>query len=394
MTMPGRGGVTVSRVSSRPSPARLGALDARLVDAALALLALGGMVAETLVAERASEGSQAVSLAAAVILAAAVATRRSHGWFAIPAAAVAFLIQHVLGGRLDYGTTAFLVFLVLFYALAANDDGGLMIASLAIAAAALVALVVLTADEVASDLAFVTVYLVAPILVGRALRSRRELMKALEERTRRLERERRETEARAVDDERVRIARELHDVVTHSVSVMTVQASAARRVVAAEPGAAAAALGSVEETGRAALDEMRRLLGVLRRNDDERTLAPQPTVARADGLAGRFRDRGLEVELVVEGRPIGLPPASTWPPTGCSRRRSRTPCATTRTALGCSCATAIASSSCGWATTAPTTVRWEPPTTTRSPRCASGSRSTAAASRPDAAPTAATGCAR
>jgi signal transduction histidine kinase len=308
MTPEANGGVTVSRVSVRLSLVRLGALDPRLVDGILAIVASAGMVGETLFAERASQGSQAVSLVAAAILAAAVAARRAHGWLATPGAAVAFLLQHVAGGRLDDGTTSFIVFIVLFYALAANDDGGLMVASMLVAAGALVALVGLTAHDVASDLAFVTVFLVAPILVGRAIRGRRELMAALRERTRRLERERRESEAHAVEDERARIARELHDVVTHSVSVMTVQASAARRVVAAEPGAAAAALGSVEETGRAALSEMRRLFGVLRPDDDEHVLLPQPTVARADGLAGRFRERGLEVELVVEGEPVALTP--------------------------------------------------------------------------------------
>jgi signal transduction histidine kinase len=292
----------------RLSPVRLAGADPRLIDGILAAIAAAGMVGETLFAERAGEGSQVVSLVAAAILAAAVAARRRYGWLATPGAAVAFLLQHVAGGRLDHGTTSFVVFIVLFYALAANDDGGLMAASMLVAAVALVALIGLSARDVVSDLAFVTVFLVAPVLVGRAIRSRRELMAALQERTRRLERERRESEARAVEHERARIARELHDVVTHSVSVMTVQASAARRVVAAEPAAAAAALGSVEETGRAALSEMRRLFGVLRRDGDERALGPQPSVAQADRLAGRFRARGLEVELVVEGEPVALPP--------------------------------------------------------------------------------------
>jgi signal transduction histidine kinase len=113
----------------------------------------------------------------------------------------------------------------------------------------------------------------------------------------------------AVAEERARIARELHDVVAHSVSVMVVQAGAARRTVAVSPDQAATALGQIESTGRQALAELRRLLGLLRDGDGEATaaLAPQPSLANLDSLVAAAREAGLPVEVSVEGEPRPLP---------------------------------------------------------------------------------------
>jgi signal transduction histidine kinase len=114
----------------------------------------------------------------------------------------------------------------------------------------------------------------------------------------------------AVTAERGRIARELHDVVAHSVSVMVVQAGAARRTLAASPGQAETALGQIESTGRQALVELRRLLGLLR-DDGEATataaLAPQPSLANLESLTAKAREAGLPVEVAVEGQPRVLP---------------------------------------------------------------------------------------
>ncbi|HJW61486.1 MAG TPA: histidine kinase, partial [Actinomycetota bacterium] len=109
-------------------------------------------------------------------------------------------------------------------------------------------------------------------------------------------------------EERGRIARELHDVVAHSVSVMVVQAGAARRTLGAGPDQAAAVLGQIESTGRQALVEMRRLLGLLRDGDQEdAALAPQPSLEHLDSLAAAAREAGLPVEVTVEGEPRPLP---------------------------------------------------------------------------------------
>jgi signal transduction histidine kinase len=114
----------------------------------------------------------------------------------------------------------------------------------------------------------------------------------------------------AVAAERSRIARELHDVVAHLVSVMVVQAGAARRSMAASPDQTATALGQIESTGRQALVELRRLLGLLRDDDGGATdaaLAPQPSLANLESLAAAAREAGLPVEVTVVGEPRPLP---------------------------------------------------------------------------------------
>ncbi len=127
------------------------------------------------------------------------------------------------------------------------------------------------------------------------------------ERAARAEREREERARLAVADERARIARELHDVVGHSVSVMTVQASAVRRLLRPHQEKEHAALLVVEQTGREALAEMRRMVGVLRRPEEAPALAPQPSLEYIDKLVAHAREAGLRVELRIEGTPEQLP---------------------------------------------------------------------------------------
>ena len=109
-------------------------------------------------------------------------------------------------------------------------------------------------------------------------------------------------------EERARIARELHDVVAHAISVVVVQARGGRKVLASDPEASRTAFDSIERTGEQALGEMRRLLGMLRDDDEEKSRAPQPSLERRRGLADEMRASGLPVELDVEGVPNGIPP--------------------------------------------------------------------------------------
>jgi signal transduction histidine kinase len=127
------------------------------------------------------------------------------------------------------------------------------------------------------------------------------------DRAARAERERGEQARAAVADERARIARELHDVVGHSVSVMTVQASGVRRLLRPDQQRERDALLIVERTGREALAEMRRMVGVLRRPEEGPVLAPQPSLEHLDRLVEQARDAGLPVELRVEGDAFQLP---------------------------------------------------------------------------------------
>jgi signal transduction histidine kinase len=140
--------------------------------------------------------------------------------------------------------------------------------------------------------------------LGRALSERGRRTAKLEERAVRLE----QAHAEAVAGERATIARELHDVIAHSIGVMKVQTGAARLLLEENPARAKEALLAVEETGRQALGEMRRLLGILRGNEHESRLAPQPGISAIAALIDQVRTAGLPVEIVVEGDPRALPP--------------------------------------------------------------------------------------
>jgi signal transduction histidine kinase len=120
-----------------------------------------------------------------------------------------------------------------------------------------------------------------------------------------------EQERAAALEERMRIARELHDIVTHDVSEMLILAQAARSTMEADPERARAAMAAVEDAGREAVDELRRLLRVLRPDADEPAgaeVTPQPSLERVGALLGRAREAGLEVDLRVEGEPGSLAP--------------------------------------------------------------------------------------
>jgi signal transduction histidine kinase len=144
-------------------------------------------------------------------------------------------------------------------------------------------------------------------LTGFALRDRAVRADAAEERAARLEQEREVDALRAVAQERTRIARELHDIVGHSVSVMTVQASGVRRLLRPEQEQEREALLAVERTGREALAEMRRVVGALRDPEEGTALAPQPSLSRVDKLVAQARDTGLPVDLEIAGEPVPLP---------------------------------------------------------------------------------------
>jgi signal transduction histidine kinase len=151
------------------------------------------------------------------------------------------------------------------------------------------------------DVVFFSIVFGGVWLAGRAIRRRRlrEAELVVE----------RDTKAvAAVVEERSRIARELHDVVAHAVSVIVLQARGGRRVLDEDPGDARQAFDAIEETGKQALVEMRRLLGLLRADDEELALAPQPSLGQLDRLAAQVREAGLPVEIAIEGEQVELPP--------------------------------------------------------------------------------------
>jgi len=143
--------------------------------------------------------------------------------------------------------------------------------------------------------------------LGAMMRRLREYRVVLEDRNRQLDQEREVNARRAVLEERVRIARELHDVVAHHVSVMGVQAGVARRLFDRDPPEAVAAIGSVETASRQAIADLQQLVGVLRRQEEGDDLAPQPSLQRLPELVEHMRQTGLPVKLTTTGESQQLP---------------------------------------------------------------------------------------
>lgn len=159
-----------------------------------------------------------------------------------------------------------------------------------------------------SDLVFIPAQFALAWLVGYALRERTQRTEVAEERAARAIRDREAATRVAVAEERSRIARELHDVVAHAVSVMVLQVGAVRHRMPESQAENRDALLNVEEAGRTALAEMRRLLGAMRREDEQPELLPHPGLAELDSLLNDVRSAGLPVRLQIHGEPIELPP--------------------------------------------------------------------------------------
>jgi signal transduction histidine kinase len=144
-------------------------------------------------------------------------------------------------------------------------------------------------------------------LCGLYISTRRKYTLSLEERARRLERERDAQAEVAAAAERARIAREMHDVIAHSISVMVIQADGASYAIDTDAARAKRAMRAIGDTGRSALTEMRRMLGVLREGDGKAALAPQPGVDELPHLVEQIRSTGLPVELTIDGAQVPLP---------------------------------------------------------------------------------------
>jgi signal transduction histidine kinase len=167
-------------------------------------------------------------------------------------------------------------------------------------------LTLLRGEQLGNQLPF-TVIMAVAWLIGKGMQRYRDLTTSLRAQAIQLEQEREERARLAVALERARIARELHDVIAHSVSVMVVQAAAERKVLGREREQTRDVLEMIERTGRQALVELRRMLGVLRKTDDPLQLAPQPGLADLETLLDQVREAGLPVALHVEGTRVPLP---------------------------------------------------------------------------------------
>jgi signal transduction histidine kinase len=199
--------------------------------------------------------------------------------------------------------------LVAVYSVAAYGDRRVALAGLAAAELGLAA-VQLTPGKFDAPVVWVQFALIigAAWLLGYFVGDRHVYAARLEERTAELEQAREELARRAVAEERLRLARELHDVVAHSMSVIAVQSGVGAHVAESRPEEVGKALSAIEATSRATLEELRRLLGVLRQDSEpQASLAPVPGLADLEGLLGEVAKAGLAVRLQVEGTPSPLP---------------------------------------------------------------------------------------
>jgi signal transduction histidine kinase len=216
----------------------------------------------------------------------------------------AFLVSHSNGVPVG----VFLAMLLAFYSVGAHCDdrhsalvGAVALAAIAAADLARPGTFSASGTRPAAWLAFAIAW-----LVGRDLRRRRQRVAELEDRAERLEREREEQALLAVAEERGRIARELHDVIAHGVSVIVVQAQAGPHLVG-DPQRVVGVFRAIESSGRDALVELRRLLGILRSEDEQLAIGPQPGLGSLESLVEQMRTSGLPVELRIEGEPVHLP---------------------------------------------------------------------------------------
>ena len=163
-------------------------------------------------------------------------------------------------------------------------------------------------EAVAGDVAAVVTLVAVPWIAGRTLRTRAKHLAVALARAERMEVERERDVQLAATEERVRLARELHDVVSHSISVIAIQAQAVRRRLRPDQAREIADLANLETAAREAMAEMRRLFGVLRERGEHASLAPQPGLGELERLLGQVQGTGMQVDLVTEGAPHELPP--------------------------------------------------------------------------------------
>ncbi len=285
-------------------------LDARVVDALVALI-LG---AATVILVVTQKHSSVVELVAGLVLSATVAGRRRAPVLAVVVAGAAATVLSNSGG--DRLAISPVVLVLDCYLLGRRGARGVWLGIDVIIGA--ISLGAVAADPGTPSpgtplpIAVLSVwgfFIGLPYAAGRAVGSRTRMNAELRATTERLQQDQRDRARQSVINERTRVARELHDVVAHSVSVMVIQTQAARRVADRDPAAATEALRAVESCGRDALVDMRRMIGVLHRGDIELLGGASPGLAQLGTLAERARASGLPVQIRIEGEQRRLSPA-------------------------------------------------------------------------------------
>jgi signal transduction histidine kinase len=280
---------------------RLRRLDRRWIDRAIATVFLVVGLVE-LFARVGSPAPQSVAIMAVGY--SMLFWRRSRPVVAGSVMLAMFVLFNLAGDDVKSIQMPLMAALFAGYAMGAYTDGREARIAPFVILVGVTAVTVTWEDTVFTDYIFPTAFVLIAWLAGRGVRTRTRLTEELHEAAVQAQEAHEEEVVRAAAEERRRIAREMHDVVAHSVSVMVVQAGGARRILDRDPARAVDAAAHIEEVGRAAMAEMRRLLGVLHHSDER---APQPGMARLGALVERTRSAGLPVSLKVEGEPRSLP---------------------------------------------------------------------------------------
>jgi signal transduction histidine kinase len=253
-------------------------------------------------------GPKALAVPVMLVMTGSVAVRRR---WPLEVGVVVILSNDLLGAVAGYGTSVAqgAGWMCSLYAIAVWTDRRRFMAGVGVLAAGNVLAYVASGPDASINNAGLFTWLptLAMVVVRGAVRGRQLHADALAARAELLEREHELRANEAVAEERARIARELHDLVAHNVSLMVVQAGAERHALGPERGSTSDTLASIEQAGRQALVEARRLLGMLRRKDDGEELEPQPSVDHIDLLVEQIERAGLPVTLDVEGERAALP---------------------------------------------------------------------------------------
>ena len=276
----------------------------QLLDAALAT----GLTAIA-VAEVTLSGYGPVTALFAAIVTVAINWRRTYPLTVLVVGASAWTVPVMLGlVPSEAALTPLVTLLIAIYSVARHAPTRLAVAGAAFALAASLASDLRIAHPGIGDFGFTAILISWPWFAGYALRSHALANSALAERAALLEADRDARAKTAVAAERARLARELHDIIAHCVSLMVVQASAAEQVFDTRPGRARETLRQIGDSGRGALVELRRLLTLLREGELPPALSPLPRIADLGVLVAQVSATGLQVELSIEGDQVELPP--------------------------------------------------------------------------------------
>jgi signal transduction histidine kinase len=270
------------------------------VASAVAVVALVEVTANVAIVPKAAAASCEFAMAIALLW------RRLAPLAAVTAVAVLQVVEAAAGVPLQQPVVPLLASVIAVYALMTATPAWQAATGAAIMLAA-VGIETVVQDKGFGNFAFALVFIVGAGIVGRTVHSRTQHAVELADRAQTLERQQTLVAQLAVQGERTRIAREVHDIIAHTVSVMVVQAGAAEQIVRRDPDRALSAMRAVQTTGREALAEMARLLGMLREDSAEIGLTPTPGLADLTALVDNARRSGIDVHLQLDGYPRQLP---------------------------------------------------------------------------------------